>query len=494
LISRNYEVLVIDPSPGALIAAALLARAGLSVLVLDDHRGHPAVGGFRFLRHRPPIAGFGGGMLLTRTLKALKFHPHELQAVRRTEPGLQVISSRHRLDISTSPEGLGAELAREFPKDARELQRIMSIALASGQSFADALDIATEEAGQTGFLHSVGLARPGWNPPLPPADVPTWGEFLAGSSLSDDAQIMLRALMRPFCALDVVEDLPLPVAGIHLCAVLDGVYSDPGEEDALLSLLLRRVKAMRVDVLPEKLEALVGSRRKIDAALFEGKTEEMPLEHVITGGDPEDLLPWLPGSRRAYERVLNKLAPSHFRYSIHLGVAEDVVPIDLAEHAVVVDDGPHAVDEPGGCMLVSTTPKGSPLAPDGFRSMTVSTLVPYDDDGSLPNDLDSVASRMLDRMKWLIPWLERHLEVLQVPTTDVASDETPIPVDPRPVAYTPAIPPADDPVAAGVGVVLPHRNVYCAGPAAFPALGLGGESLAGRLVERLSLAGAKRPA
>ena len=26
MISRNYEVLVVDPSPGALIAAALLAR------------------------------------------------------------------------------------------------------------------------------------------------------------------------------------------------------------------------------------------------------------------------------------------------------------------------------------------------------------------------------------------------------------------------------------------------------------------------------------
>ncbi len=417
MISRNYEVLVVDPSPGALIAAALLARAGMSVLVLDDRKGPTGAGGFRFVRHRPPITGFGGGMLLTRTLKALKFHPHELQAVRRTEPGLQIITSRHRMDVATTPEGLGAELMREFPKDARELQRIMSAALGSGQSFADALDRATEEAGQTGFLHSVGLARPGWNPPLPPDDVPTWGEFLAGSDLSDDARTLLRALLRPFCALDVVEDLPLPVAGIHLCSVLDGVYSDPGEEHALLSLLLRRVRAMRVDVLNEKLEALVGSRRKVDAALFEGKDEEMPLEHVITGGDPEDLLPWLPGAGRAYERVLNRLAPSHFRYSVYLGVADEVVPPDLAEHAVIVDDGPDAVDEPGGCMLLTTSPKGSAVAPDGFRSMTLSTLVPYDDDGTLPADLDAVASRMVDRVKWLVPWLERHLEILQVPTT-----------------------------------------------------------------------------
>ena len=47
----------------------------------------------------------------------------------------------------------------------------------------------------------------------------------------------------------------------------------------------------------------------------------------------------------------------------------------------------------------------------------------------------------------------------------------------------------DDPVAAGLGVHMPHRNLFCAGPAAFPALGLGGESLAGRLIERLALSG-----
>jgi len=492
LISRNYEVLVVDPSPGALVAAALLARAGRSVLVLDDGQGPAAAGRFRFLRHRPPIAGFGGGMLLTRTLRTLKFHPHELQAVRRGEPGLQVITSRHRLDIATTPEGLGAELVREFPGQAHALQRVMSQALASGQSFADALDRAVEEAGQTGFLHSVGLARPGWNPPLPPGDVPTWGEFLDDSDLGPEGRLVLQALLRPICALDVVEDLPLPVAGIHLCAALDGVYADANEEHPLLGLLLRRVRAMRVDVQSERLEALIGGRRKIDAAVFAGKEEEMPLELVITGGDPEDLLPWLPGPTRPYERLLHRLAPSHFRYSIFLGIASAVIPPDLAEHAILVDDTPGAIHEPGGCLTISTTPPSAGLAPDGFRSMTVSTLVPYAEDGSLPGNLDAIASRMLEQVKWLIPHLERHLELVQIPTsTDVEDDS--IAVDPRPVAYTPAIPPGDDPIAAGLGVFMPHRNVFCAGPAAFPALGLGGESLAGRLVERLSLAGAKRP-
>lgn len=491
MISRNYDVLVLDPSPGALIAAALLARAGFSVLVLSGQAHPAAAGGFRFLRHRPPIVGFGGGMLLPRTLRALKFHPHELQAVRRGEPGLQVITSRHRMDVPGTPEALGREIAREYPRDAKALQRALSLALSSGQSFADALDVAVEEGGQAGFLQTVGLARPSWNPPLPPADVPTWGAFLESNDLGDEGRLLLRALMRPFCALDVVEDLPLPVAGIHLCDILDGVYSDPGEEQPLLALLRRRVQAMRVDVLPEKLEALVG-RRKIDAAVFEGKDEEMPVLFVITGGDPEDLLSVLQGSPRAYDKLLSKLAPSHFRYSIFLGVAGGVVPPDLAEHAIVVDDSPGGIDEPGGCLLISTTPAGSPLAPAGFRSMTVSTLLPYTEDGGVPDNLDAVAGTMLDRVKWLVPYLERHLEVLQVPTSAEPTDDKPIPIDRRPVAYTPAIPPGDDPVAAGLGVVLPHRNVFCAGPAAFPTLGLGGESLAGRLVERLALAGLKK--
>lgn len=491
MISRNYDVLVVDPSAGALTAAALLARAGLSVLVLDEAGAPPEVGGFRFLRHRPPVVGFQTGLLLSRALRALKFHPHELQALRRGDPGLQIITSRHRIDLSADPERRHAEFRRELPRDAEALRSLMDRCLGSAADFADALEQAVEGGGHTGFLHSVGLARPGWNPPLPPDDVPTWGAFLDDADISDEGRLVLRAMLRPFCGLDVPDDLPLPVAGLHLAAVLDGGYSDPGEEHALLSLLLRRVRAMRVDVQPERLLSFRGSRRKVDAAMFEGKDEEMPVQFVITGGDPEDLLDWLPGNPRNYDRVLGRIAPSHFRYSIHLGVRSEVVPPDLADHAVLVDDAGGA-DDPGGNLLLSTTPHGSPLAPAGHRAMTVSTLLAYTEDGGLPPDLEAVAGGMLDRVKWLMPYLERNLEVLQVPRGVEATDEEPIPVDASPVAYTPAIPPGEDPVAAGLGVDLPHKNVFCAGPAAFPSLGLGGEVLAGRLVERLAMASVRK--
>jgi len=487
VISRNYEVLVVDPSPGALVAATLLAREGHSVLVLDEDGPPPAAGDYRFLRHQPPVSGFNRGLLLKRSLKALKFHPHELQAVRSGSPGLQIITSRHRLDIPSNEAELAAELTREYPRDAATLIDVIRRCKQSAQSFAEALDRAVDEAGQPGFLQQVGLARPSWNPPLPPDDVPTWGEFLDRTDLSEEGRTVLRALLRPFCHLDVVEDLPLPVAGIQLAAALDGAFADPSEEHALLALLIRRVKAMRVDVLPERLTGLLGNRRRIDAATFEGKDEEMPLSWVITGGDPEALLDLLPGNPRAYDKVLGRLAPSHFRYSIYLGVNSEIVPPDLAEHAILLGDGD--VEDPAGCTLMSTTPEGSPLAPEGRRSITLSTLLPYPEDRDLPANLDAVAGTMLDRVKWLMPWLERHLDVVQIPTDVDPSPSSPIAVDLRPAAYTPAIAPADDPVSSGLGVHMPHRNLFCAGPAAFPALGLGGEALAGRLVERLALSG-----
>jgi phytoene dehydrogenase-like protein len=490
---RSYDVAVVDPSPGALIAASLLAKAGLSVLVLNPETTPTKVGPYRFVRHCPPVVGFGGGPLLTRCLKGLKFHPHEFQAVRKLEPGLQVISRRHRIDISCDAEKMQAEFVREYPRDASALGEVISRSLASAESFADALDQAVEGAGQVGLLQSLGLQRPSWNPPLPPEDVPTWGEFLHQCNLSDEGRVFMAALLRPFCALDVVEDLPLPVAGMHLAAVLDGVYMDPSEEHALLTLLLRRVRAMRVDVSSAALQALVGGRRTIDAIQLADQSEAIPVSFVITGGDPEDLLEFLPGKSRAYQRVLSRLAPSHFRYSIYLGVESEVVPADLAEHAVLIDDDDP--EGPGGCLLMTVTPEGSPLAPEGHRAITISTLLPYAEDGGLPDDLDATAGDMVERVKWLMPYLERHLEVLQVPSLDgEGDDDNAIAIDSSPVAYTPAIPPADDPVAAGLGVSLPHRNLFCAGPAAYPALGLGGQSIAGRLVERLSLAAMKRAA
>lgn len=490
MITRSYDALVVHPSPGALIAAAMLARDGMSVVVLEDNGGDQGAGSFRFQRHRPPVTGFGEGMLLSRTLRALKFHPHELQALRRTNPGLQIITNRHRLDIPNSPQGLVDELAREYPEDFDELVRVVEISQASARSFSEALETAVEDAGQTGLFHTLGLKRPSWNPPLPPKNVPTWGEFIDSTDLSPDGRALVTALLRPFCALDVVDDLPLPIAGIQLGATLDGVYTDPSEEHPFYRMLLRRVRAMRVDVLSDRLIGFTGNRRRVQGALFEGADEEMPVELVISGGDPEDLLDWLPKGHKAYDGVLNRLAPSHFRYSIFLGVADEVIPPDLAEHAILLDqDNP---DGDAGCLLMSTSANGSPMAPDGFRSITVSTLLPYCEDGSTPGNLDKVAGSMIDKVKSLIPYLERNLEMLQVPTGDEPTDDNPIAVDPTPVAYTPATDPSEDPIAAGLGVFLPHRNIFCAGPAAFPTLGVGGEVLAGRLVERLGMAGVKK--
>ena len=56
------------------------------------------------------------------------------------------------------------------------------------------------------------------------------------------------------------------------------------------------------------------------------------------------------------------------------------------------DDDPGA---PGGCLLLTTSPPGSPMAPDSFRSLTVSTLLPYTESGQLPEDLEVVAAGML---------------------------------------------------------------------------------------------------
>ena len=77
MITRSYDALVVHPSPGALIAAAMLARDGMSVVVLEDEPTNLGAGSFRLQRHAPPITGFGEGMLVSRTLRTLKFHPHE---------------------------------------------------------------------------------------------------------------------------------------------------------------------------------------------------------------------------------------------------------------------------------------------------------------------------------------------------------------------------------------------------------------------------------
>jgi len=98
-----------------------------------------------------------------------------------------------------------------------------------------------------------------------------------------------------------------------------------------------------------------------------------------------------------------------------------------------------------------------------------------------PLQLDQASRAMLDRIKELMPYLERYIEVIHLPQIGPVSSTNPFPVDPRPVVFDTGETPRRT-----AGLSLPHKNVFYCGRGAVPALGLDGEVMAGMATARLA--------
>ena len=480
MITRSYDAVIVFPSPGAFTAAAMLAAQGKQVLVVA-RPGQVEPGKYRFPSHRRVLAGIGGGVWLAQALREIQVHPRDIQALRRSSPMYQVVDPDHRMDVPSGPEALRAEVGREFgPRAATAAINLLSRLEEAGTAHAEAITTSLSAETSVGFWGKIGVKKVGWSEPRDPdGQRQTLGEAAETEEVPPE---LLRVIAAPLFALsgvaNPVEELSVARAGLLLLEAMDGLYQNPANPDAFHELLRRRVEGIKVDITgDDQPEEFVLGWGRLKEIRFAGRKQPVRAEALITGADPSLLGPWLSGSAAdEYSAASLDLVPTHFLHCLRLGIAEEVIPEGMCDHVFLLgggDDGPDNV-------FLSMTPSHSDGAPEGRRAMTVSCRLPLE----LAEDsrqLDLVSRAMLDRVKELMPYLERYIEVIHLPQVGERSSANPFPVDPRPVVFD-----AGPKPRRAAGVSLPHKNVFYCGRGASPALGLDGEVMAGMAVARLA--------
>jgi phytoene dehydrogenase-like protein len=447
--SRYYDVVVVGTELGPLAAGALLAHRGFRVLVAGQ--GCPAddydCWGYRF-RRRPFRLPAAEAPILRRIAADLGVSPPLQQLLEPEEPGWQIVTDDARIDVFDDPFQTCAALRRELPGLGSEAEAALAeLGRLSGEIdklLGNDLVLPPET-----FFERREVSRAEVQDPF------RAGRETDALPAPERLQALLDAPAR-FETAGAPEQSRLArmrqISGwlFGLRAVRDG-------RDGLRSLFLDRILAQGGDAQPrQRISGIAAAKGKVEGVRIAGREDVTVCQAVLTDLSPRELAALVPvGAWTRRFAALVDDAPAPVRgYAVNLGIDPQAVPAGLSACAFL-DLGPGL----GADLLrVERIPQDDP----SLAALNVSCVV---EPGREP-DITSGALRdaILDRLRWLVPFLDGHLRVLHSPwdgfgpldlTGQATGDAPPVPRSEEVPAWRRWRPRAEG--TFGVGS-MPHRT------------------------------------
>jgi len=433
-----YHIVVLGTDLAGVIFAALAARLGYRVLVIGQGERPIAYKheGFWFLRRPEHLLGFSTSPAVQRALVDLSLGMEMKNRPQPLEPTLQIAMSGMRLDVGGARRQWERDVERELP---------------GSLPFFDGFDARMEEltrasnpllGGGTRPLPNVRAPGIGETPPdtdqlnLPPRGLREKATYrrLADAvpphlldgpfdMLSEFGDPRSRAVVEgPLTHLSglVAQPLaPLVVARLwtHLRA---GLYRFPGGLDGLRQVFLRKVRDQSSDFRPDAYASnFVMKRGKIVAVQLASRGEQIGCELVVGNVDPRKILALVPREERddAWHATTSALHPAAWRLVVNLGVDPKVLPRGMAPELIWVDD-PHDPLRGDNALWVSRPGVGAHAGGDGRPGPGVVQLnALLEARAAMPTlgGIQRTVSRSLDALRRLVPWLDEHTKVIDVP-------------------------------------------------------------------------------
>ncbi len=388
--TRTYDVAVVGAGMGGVATAALVARSGRSVILVDRARRAGGVcqslvtDGYRFEIGATLLSGFSAGGSLAALCERLSLN----LALKEADPLFQVALPYHRISLWANPEGCWREVRREFPKDEPGWRTLWS----------DLVGLAVEREQVLRVLPA--LPPVGWRDRLQ-----VWRVLKAEllSPLSSQAGSLLkRALVTPFRAtllrhglseasqrvLDAVlwylllrdsDECSTLEAAVALQQVRRGVVAIPGGVGALVDALLEKfLKDGGQLRLATSVARLLPEGGRIRGLVTEGG-ETIRARRVVTNVPPGVLTGTLLSPARGwFQRRRWPEGPWHATHVAEvmvLAVPEPLLPSELSGQCFVVPDVSRRAREENLIFLRATPTWDEGQGPAGMRCLTVGRFV-----------------------------------------------------------------------------------------------------------------------
>ena len=477
-----YDVIVCGSELAGLVAAALLARRGLRVLLLGHDTDRPSfdAGGVTLSRGPallPPLDSHPVARVLTEL--------NCVQVVRRRAPilapGYQVALPRRRFDILAEREPARRELTREFPGEVEIIESAIDRLVATS-GLLDPLLGTEMTLPPDGFWERREVARLESLLPDPQSDL--LAPLPAGHPM--------RAALSVAGALSTAFT-PSEVGTIGEARAFDqarrGLHRLEGGYAGLHALLLERLETFsgerREKVVPVE---IVQKRGRAAGVRVRPRDETIGCKHLIWAGPASEMLAICAEKpARKGRDPATGLRVTGYRYGISLMVTPEAIPEGMGSRVFLIADPARPLMEDNAICVTVGQP--GPRDP-GRLPVWAECLLPAPPVDAGPGYVRSMRARVRKQLARLFPFFPRHLLALGSPfdglppevsgAAKIAAAVAPIPM---PAVYGAERPRALD--IAGLSHATGIKNLFLAGRENLPGLGIEGELVSAWGVSRL---------
>lgn len=418
----SYDAVVIGSGFGGVSAAALLARAGLSVLLCERAEN---VGGYGHTIERGGYI-FDPAVRVTHAAGPGGLYPAVLEHI-GTSDRCRLVPVPRIYDVGL-PDGRLLRVPAGFQELIDAYSGMFPESAEGFESFFRMCLLMHEQGHAMPMmlgLHNLDEAAATY--PEYFAHQRRTLDEVAREHIPDDQARSAACALWPYQGAVPSQVGFIAVAQVLMNAV-EGSYYSMGGFQTLIDAVIAGLEAYGGDVVTRNgaKRILVVDGKATGVVLESGHEVRAPL--VVSNADARQTFLELVGADLLpanFLRRLERMTPSHSAFVAFVGTDLDLGALDIAHEVFIPTEWDHEVDaaniaegRPAGTWIGVTTLVDPSLAPEGEHAITVSAIAAYDIDRPWEAHRQTYCELLLERAERVIPDLRNNIKFLETATPE----------------------------------------------------------------------------